>query len=263
MAFQSGSLVTLNYQGREFEVVVIDPNGLGKNQPSIGFGLTMMERHGGLPQATSSQWFKSYPNNESKYLQVPSGKTFGVIQIKGLDNNEYLVLEVSEWVALVADVLKKPGKVRKSTLNSLIDFLSWFAVQGFYSNAYNFLKGDFSPADVRAVSAWMQSRLAGIATRNKYTKFLNQQGCQEHYDYARWTDYVYRGLFGKTAREMREEWELVEGSKTIGRNYIPEVIGLKAVDYCEKQVIELHYQDLLQAHDDAISYTKKKFNFNF
>lgn len=44
-----GQKVTVTYEGREFEVIVIDPNGLGEGQPSLGFGLTMMDKHAGLP----------------------------------------------------------------------------------------------------------------------------------------------------------------------------------------------------------------------
>ena len=254
-----GSVLTLSYEGREFEVVVIDPDGLGKGQPSVGFGLTMMDRYGGLPQSTSSQWIEeAHPNSVDKLLKLPSGKTFEVIQI-----NDYFVVEVSEWVAVASDVLKHPGKVRKATRDSLVDFLSWFAVKGFYADAYAVLKGAYTEADSRAVSAWMQARLAGISRRNRYTKFLQDQGCEEWYEYANWTDHVYLGLFGMKKKQMVEAWELVEGAKTIGRNYIPEVEGLNAVAYCENQVIELFYGDLRQAHDDAISYAKKRFNLDF
>ena len=180
----------------------------------------------------------------------------------GLDNNEYSVLEISDWVALAADVLKKPGKVRKPTQNSLIDFLSWFAVKGFYADAYAVLKGSYTEADSRSVSAWMQARLSGIAKRNRYTRFLQQQGCEEWYEYANWTDYVYQGLFGMKKRQMVETWVLIEGDKDIGRNYIPEVQGLEAVAYCENQVIELFYIDLQQAHDDALAFAKKKFKLD-
>jgi hypothetical protein len=224
----------------------------------------MMERYGGLPQSTISDWitkesvFEGERFREIQLLRLPSGKTLRVTGIIGLDNNEYLVLEVAEWVLLAADVLKQPGRVKKATQNSLIDFLSWFAVKGFYADAYAFLKGNYTEADSRAVSSWMQSRLAGIATRNRYTKFLNEHGCEEWYEYANWTNYIYIGLFSRTAKQMKEEWELVEGSKNIGRNYIPEVKGLEAVDFCERQVIELHHQDLKQAHDDAIDYAKKR-----
>lgn len=52
--------------------------------------------------------------------------------ILGEDNNEYLVVEASDWAALAIDVLKKPGKVKKPTQNKILDFLGWFAVKGFY-----------------------------------------------------------------------------------------------------------------------------------
>lgn len=255
---QRGQRVQLDFEQREFEAIVIDPNGLGPNQPSLGFGFRMMERHGGLPQPTISQWFEGDSNTEEKWLKVPSGNTFKVIQI-----DDYQVVEVSDWVALAADVLKTPRKVRKPTLNSLIDFLSWFAVKGFYADAYARLKGSYTEADSRTVSAWMQARLAGISRRNRYTQFLQEKGCEEWYHYANWTNYIYRGLFGMDKSQMVEAWELVEGSRTIGRNYIPQPIGLDAVAYCENQVIELFHRDLNQAHEDAVTFAQKKFNLNF
>jgi hypothetical protein len=265
---KKGQVITITYEIKEFEVIVIDPDGLGKNQPSIGFGFRLMEKYGGLSESTLSDWvtkesvFEGDRNNEVQSLKLPSGKVFRVTEINSLANNIYYVLEVSEWVALAADVLKKPGKVRKPTQSSLIDFLSWFAVKGFYADAYAALKGAYTEADSRAVSAWMQARLSGISRRNKYTAFLQEQGCEEWYHYANWTDYVYKGLFGIKKRDMVENWTLVEGDKTIGRNYIPEIEGLEAVAYCENQVIELFHSDLQQAHDDALSFAKKRFKLN-
>lgn len=260
---KKGQIITIAYESKEFEVIVIDPDGLGKNQPSIGFGFMMMERFAGLPSSTSDNWLQGLPNTEEEWLKLPSGNTFKVSRITDIQyKNEYVVLEVSDWVALAADVLKKPGKVRKSTQNSLIDFLSWFAVKGFYADAYAALKGAYTEADSRAVSAWMQARLSGISRRNKYTAFLQEQGCEEWYHYANWTDYVYKGLFGIKKRDMVENWTLVDGDKTIGRNYIPEVEGLEAVAYCENQVIELFHRDLQQAHDDALNFAKKRFKLN-
>lgn len=265
---KKGQLITLNYEGREFEVIVIDPNGLGRNQPSVGFGLRMMSKYGGIPEQTLSDWvtkesaFEGDRLNEFNLLKLPSGKTFRVTALVGLDNNEYLVLEVSEWVASAADVLKTPKRVTKPTQNNLIDFLSWFAVKGFYADAYANLKGAYTEADSRAVSAWMQVRLAGISLRNKYTQFLQQQGCEEWYEYANWTNYVYLGLFGKKKSDMVKEWDVVEGNKSIGRNHIPEIEGLEAVAYCERMVLDLFHNDLTQAHNDAISYAKKKFKLD-
>ena len=180
-------------------------------------------------------------------------------QIIGEDNNEYLVLEISQWVNLAADVIKKKGKVGKKAFNGLVDFLSWFAVKGFYADAYASLKGAFTEADSRSVSAWMKARLDGITRRNRYTKFLQDQGCEEWYEYANWTDYVYKGLFGMKKSQIVKVWELVEGNKDIGRNYVPEPKVLEAIAYCENQTIELFVDNLKQAHNDAISFTLRKF----
>ena len=99
-------------------------------------------------------------------------------KILGSDNSEYLVVEASDWVALAIDVLKKPGKLGKSTKNKLLDFLGWFAVKGFYADAYAVIKGAYTSKDSRVLSAWMESRLTGKRKRNKYTDFLQIQGCE-------------------------------------------------------------------------------------
>lgn len=264
-----GQVFPLPYEGREFEVIVIDPNGLGKGQPSIGLGFSMVDKYVGLPDSTLSDWVleklssDSLRNEIEKWLKTPSGNLYRLSEIPGTDGNLYFVLEVAEWVTLIVDVLDKPGKVRKTTQRKLINFLSWFAVKGLYADAYAFLKGKYTEADSRTVSAWMMARLLGIAHRNNYTAFLDSKGCTEGYEYANWTNYIYLGLFGMKKSDMLEQWELVEGSKNIGRNYIPEIEGIEAVAYCERQVIDLFHFDLKQAHDDAIAYAKKKFNLNF
>lgn len=262
---KSGQRVIVTYENREFEVIVIDPNGLGEGQPSLGFGLSMMDKHSGLPQSTVSGWIKEgHRENEGKVLEAPTGKTFGVIERIGVDSNKYLVLEISDWVSVAGEALRAKGnkKLSDSTRDKLIDFLTWFATKGLYADAYVALKGVYTPRDSRTVSNWMMVRLAGKIKRNNYTDFLKEQKC-EGYDYAIWTNYIYEGLFGKTAKEMKQLWEVVEGTKAIARNYIPEEEGLKAVAYCENQVIELFHTDLQQAHDDAIGFAKKKFNLNF
>ena len=257
--FQTGQLITIEYEGREFKVIIIDPNGIGRDQPSIGFGFNMMENHAKLPQSTTTNWlFEGDPDTQEKSLKTPSGGLYKVTQIKGEDNNLYSVLEVSEWVGLAADVIKKKGRIGQKAFNGLVDFLSWFAAKGFYADAYATLKGAFTEADNRSVSAWMNARLDGINRRNRYTAFLQDNGC-EGKDYGIWTNYVYKGLFGLNKNQMTKEWKLVEGNKTIGRNYIPEAKGLEAVAYCENQTIELFIDNLNQAHNDAIKYTKRKF----
>lgn len=260
---KKGQRVTVTYEDREFDVIVIDPNGLGKDQPSLGFGFRMMDRHGGLPQATSSKWLiESDYAKGFQCLEVPTGKQFKVITVKGIDNNEYSVLEISDWVSVAGEALKAKGKrkVSDSTRNKLIDFLTWFATKGLYASAYTTLKGIYSAKDDRALSKWMMVRLEGKIKRNKYTDFLQSNGCIEGSDYAYWTDYIYQGLFGKKAWEMKRYWKVIEGTKSIARNYISEQEGLKAVAYCENQVVELFHDSLEQAHDDALLFTCKKFS---
>jgi hypothetical protein len=261
---ERGQLIKLTFEGREFEVIVIDPNGLGKGLPSVGFGFRMMHNHGGLPEPTLSNWltkesgFEGDSNKKVLSLEPPSGNRFRVIQILGLDKNEYYVVEASDWVALAIDVLKKPGKVQKATKDKLLDFLGWFAVKGFYADAYTVLKGVYTAKDSRVLSAWMEARLMGKPKRNKYTDFLQEQGIQGQ-DYAYWTDYVYLGLFNMPAWQMKRVWEVKEGDYSIARNHILEVKGLEAVAYCEDMVERLFVKDLKQAHDDAINYTRQKF----
>lgn len=259
--FKKGQLVTVEYESREFQVIVIDPNGLGKDQPSLGFGFNLMEKHGGLPQPTSSKWLLEgdYGNKDRK-LETPNGKTFDVIMIEGENKNNYYVIEISDWVAIAGEALKTKGKrkVSDSTKEKLIDFLTWFATKGLYAESYVVLKGVYTAKDSRVLSSWMMARLEGKIRRNKYTDFLQAQGC-EGIDYALWTNYIYEGLFGKTAREMKQLWNVVEGTKRIARNYVSEEDGLKAIAHCENLTVELFVDDLKEAHDDAVSNSRRKF----
>ena len=259
---KKGQRVTVTYENREFEVIVIDPNGLGKDQPSLGFGQNMMEQHSGLPQSTSGTWIsKGNREKEKQTLKTPTGKEFRVIEVLGLDNNIYTVLEISDWVSVAIEALKGKGKSRLSdtTRDKLLDFLGWFAVKGLYADAYTILKDVYTARDSRSVSKWMMARLEGKVKRNKYTDFLQEQGCKEWYEYANWTNYIYEGLFGKTAKEMKQLWEVVEGTSKIARNYIAEEDGLKAVSHAENLTVELFVNDLKESHDDAIYNTQRKF----
>ncbi len=50
MNIRKGQLVKLNFEGREFEAIVIDPNGLGRGQQERWFWF----RYDGSPCRTSS-----------------------------------------------------------------------------------------------------------------------------------------------------------------------------------------------------------------
>lgn len=255
-SFVTGQRVTISYEGREFDVIVIDPNGLGTDQPSVGFGYRMMANHSGVAESTIRSWVRSSEGDHS--LVLPSGKALRVREIQGTDGNLYNVIEASDWFALALDLLINPGRTGKGLRAKLGSFIEWFAVKGFYAEAFVALKGVYTERDSRATTQWLENRQLGIPVRKLYTDLLQSLGAQNHH-YARWTDIVYQGLFGMPAREMKEEWELVDGRSEIARNYIPKAEGLAAVRYCEDMVVRLYIDDLQEAHEAAINYTKRKF----
>jgi hypothetical protein len=181
-----------------------------------------------------------------------------VRDIFGSDGNLYKVVEASDWFALAIDLLVNPGRTAKGLRAKLGDFINWFAVKGFYAEAYVALKGVYTEKDSRATTKWLESRQLGKVARKMYTDLLQYQGCQD-YEYAKWTDYVYVGLFGMKAKEMKEIWELMDGDASIARNYIPKAEGLDAVKFCEDMVVRMFVEDLKEAHDMAINLTKRKF----
>jgi len=256
MPIERGQRIKLPFEGKEFDVIVIDPNGLGEGQPTVGFGFTMMERYVGIPQSTLSTWV--HRENEENWLKLPSGKLFRYIEIVGKDEKPYSVVEASDWFELAFDLIDNPGKTSKSLKQKITAFLRWFAIKGFYAEAYTVLKGVYTAKDSRATTKWLEARQMGKIERKFYTDLLQAQGSQPS-DYAYWTDYVYLGLFGMRSGQMREVWDLVDGSDAIARNYIPEAKGIEAVRYCEDMVVRLFVDDLEEAHDDAINHTRRKF----
>ena len=253
---KKGDRITLAYEGRDFEVIVIDPNGLGKGQPTVGFGFRMGEKYVGPAQSTLSDWVTG--SGKERQLKLPSGKLLRVTDLSVSDGNSYSVVEVSDWVALAVDVLVNPGRTGKGMRAKIGDFLTWFAVKGFYAETYVALKGVYTVKDSRATTAWLEARQLGKPARRLYTDLLQSQGCN-NFEYAEWTNRVYQGLFGMPAKEMKEVWELMAGDKKVARNYIPEAVGLDAVRYCEDMVVRMFIDDLTEAHDSAIDLTKRKY----
>lgn len=256
MSIKRGDLVTLSFEGREFQVVVIDPDGLGKDQPTVGFGFRMIEKHAGVSASTLSTWV--FENSEGKWLKLPSDKVLRVFDIPGSDGNTYSVIEATDWFELTVDLLVNPGRTAKGLKEKLGAFLRWFAVKGFYAESYVALKGVYTEKDSRATTQWLEARQLGKVARKIYTDLLQRCGCQD-YDYAQWTDYIYSGLFGMPAREMKRVWELMDGDPMIARNYIPESRGLEAVAHCEDMTVRLFVDNLKEAHDQSINLTKRKF----
>jgi hypothetical protein len=267
---QPGQRITLTFEGREFDVIVINPNGLGPDQPSVGFGFNMMEKHAGISESTLSDWVTEVEG--ATMLKLPSSKLLRVTELLGIDGNGYSVIEATDWFELAVDLLVNPGqtgkregkgqgkspKAGKTLREKLGDFLLWFAVKGFYAEAYVALKGVYTEKDSRATTAWLEMRQLGKIARKIYTDLLQAQGC-EGSDYAYWTDYVYTGLFGEPAWRMKQIWELMNGNPKIARNYIPKAEGLDAVRHCEDMTVRMFVDDLHEAHDQAINLTRRKF----
>lgn len=256
---QQGDLITVTYEDREFTAIVIDPNGLGEGEPSIGFGFRMAERHIGLPQPTLTQRVIQIAGGEA--FKTPSGKVFRVIQIQGADGNDYKVIEVADWVELSMDILLNPGKMRKPTREKIGAFLIWFAIKGFYAEANVALKGVYSGKSSRATTRWLMQRQSGKPIRKTYTDLLLELNVHST-AYGKWTNAVYKGLFGMPAAEMKQQWLLMSGNPRIARNYISEEDGLAAVKYCEDMVVRMYIDDLEEAHREAISLTVRKYKLH-
>jgi hypothetical protein len=109
--------------------------------------------------------------------------------------------------------------------------ISWycnpFAAEGIYAQSYTFLKRTYTCQDDEVLRQWLMTREAGKTYRKDWT--WEVRGKDPEGRYSHWTNYVYQGLFGMTAAQMKETWEEpIAGSRRIARNYIPQAIGLEA-----------------------------------
>lgn len=256
LALQAGQLINLSYQFRDIQAIVIDPNGIGTGQPTIGLGFRMIDKYIGIPTNTLSDWV--IEKESLTYLRLPSGNTFRVIEIAGADDNSYRVVEAHDWVGIASDLIKHPGKVRKTTINEVVDFLAWFAADGFYAQAYTAIKRIYTSRDSYALQKWKEARELGKLKRKDYSSYIHGQDR----NHGKWTNIVYQGLFGLNADKIKQIWATQAGKPDIARNHIPESIGLQAVAYCEKLVVMLALDDLWEAHKEAIRLTRKKFGFD-
>ncbi|MEM8806885.1 MAG: hypothetical protein AAGF01_12730 [Cyanobacteria bacterium P01_G01_bin.38] len=258
IVLETGQIIPIKFKGREFNAIVIDPDGLGSGKPTIGVGYRGMSRHLQLPVSTIFK--RVFPLEGVEWLELPSGKRFRVFRLSGNDGNEYNAIEASDWVEIAADWLKKPGRLGQKAKEGLIDFLAWYAAEGLYAQAYTFLKQTYTREDSEVIQQWLVSREAGKPYRKDWAYVIADKGGASPYKYGKWTNYVYRGLFGMDAAEMKEIWESpVSGSRHVARNYIPESVGLEMVGYCEKLVSIYELDDLERAHDEAIRMTQIKF----
>ena len=181
--FCVGQLIPLRFRDRDLKAIVIEPNGLGDNKPTIGLGFRGMDRHVGVPIATISQ--RVIQKEGDSYLKLPSGNDFRVFQISGEDGNNYSVVEAADWVELARDWAKNPGKLRKPARDGLIDFLAWFAAEGIYAQAYTFLKRTYTREDDEVLRQWLMSREANKTYRKDWGWEIKDKDSKGRYGY--WT----------------------------------------------------------------------------
>ena len=263
---EAGQVIPLKFRDREFRAIVIDPDGLGYNRPTIGIGYRAMSRHTDVPLTTLFKRVVEVSSDDSedtglqKVLKLPSGKSFCVNPMEANDGNTYQVIEACDWVELARDWAKSPGRLGAKGRNGLIDFLAWFAAEGFYAAAYTFLKQTYTREDSEQIQQWLVAREAGKPARKDWAYAISGQGGNSPYKFSKWTNYIYRGLFNLDAAQMKKEWEApVSGSRHIARNYIPKKLGLEMVEYCERLIAVLDLEDLESNHDEAIRLTQMKF----
>jgi len=275
MELHMGKRIEMKYKGELFEVVIINPHAFGSNKPSIGLGYRMQERRAGITHATLRNWLKMtreencddfHETDTVQYLELPqSKKQFAVYHLPfdeadqksgrgNLLNDYYKVIEASDFIDLCFNALAFE-KLSPLTKNKIADFLRWFTIEGFYAQAYAFIKGAYEAADSDALHKWLISRLTQTPERKPYAKFI----VDLHQNPAFWTNYTYLYLFGKIAAEMRIEWKTIKGAEQIARNHIPEAVGLEAVGFVERQVPEIYMEKLKEAHDTAICIARHKF----
>jgi len=147
----TGQKIVLDFQGDDLEAIIIDPNGVGKGQPSVGLDLRTMVQHGLLPQMTLSDWIESVNKD---WIKLPSGNT---LKVHRLDIDEVFVVEICAWIMLSVN----------SPLDD-IDFPRTPAIHGFYADAYAISKGEFTKEDSKAIEKWVSSRIGEVLRKSEH-----------------------------------------------------------------------------------------------
>jgi hypothetical protein len=178
---KEGTIVGIQYEGKELRAIVIDPNGMGEGQPSIGLGMRISKEYIGISQSALSQRVISKDGLE--WLKLPSGRLLRVISIAAEDGNEYKVIEFSDWTELAGDFLKQSttgkSKLSSEVLIQMIDFLKWFSSKGLYATSYAQLKGAYTQSDDNAITQSLVQANELLIADNEILKIQYDRKCSE------------------------------------------------------------------------------------
>jgi hypothetical protein len=155
-----GQITIIEYKSREFRTVVIDPNGISKEQPTVGYGFRQAEKHIGIPHNTLSGWVVE--DNEFKWLKVPSGKLFEVVVRKAENGQIMSLLEICSAYDLARHVAFTPAVERKWS-SKVNEFVQWFNPFDFYQCHFSAMGIDYCPAQL---NAFCENNSSQVFTKN-------------------------------------------------------------------------------------------------
>jgi len=150
------------------EAIVIDPNGLGQNQPSLGLEFRTLMKYYLLPFHIHFNWTKGV---DKEWIELLSGNVAKVLKINELDGNETLAVEACEWILLsdeYKEELKNGGIATEESQqrDGRIDI-----VFRFYKDAYG-RSGGYTDDDLYSVSDWIFSRAISLSQNLQWKKLL-------------------------------------------------------------------------------------------
>ncbi|BAZ11384.1 hypothetical protein NIES4071_32100 [Calothrix sp. NIES-4071] len=180
-SINQGQLVEIEYEGQQLKAIVIDPNGLGNGQATIGLGFRMGKEYLGISEQAMSKRVTTIDG--IKCLKLPSGKFLRVTTILASDGNEYKVIEFGDWSELAQDFLKEAvqgkSKLSPSVQTKMIEFLAWFAVKGLYATSYAKLKGAYTESDDNALTQSLTKANEQLIADNEILKLQYDRKCSE------------------------------------------------------------------------------------
>jgi hypothetical protein len=108
-----------------------------------------------------------------------------------------------------------------------------------YKSADPTLADDIMDRSSPEANEWMAKRSMGRSIRSGFTSTLSNHGVQEPQHYAQCTNATYRGLFGKTAAELKKEKGLpAKGAKLRDAMDLKEIVTISFAEMMSTERIE-------------------------